>query len=188
MSKLDEAIKFAVDAHCGQKRKLSDAPYILHPLESAAIVSTLTGEEDVLCATVLHDVVEDTGHGLFEIEEKFGKRVAELVGAETENKRSNLPPESTWQIRKEETLAHLRQTTDRAVKIMWLADKLSNMRAIYNAYSECGDSIWQAFHETDKNKQKWYYQSIADALKNDFKDSAAYKEYEKLITLVFGKN
>ena len=187
MDKLNQAIKFATAAHAGQKRKLIDAPYILHPMEAAAIVSRLTCDEDVICAAILHDVVEDTGHSIDEIERLFGKRVAELVAAETEDKRTNLPPEATWQIRKEETLAHLRQTEDKAVKTLWLADKLSNMRYLYNAYLRRGDDIWKEFHEKDKNKQKWYYESVADALRNDFQNFAAFEEYEKIIELVFGK-
>ncbi|MBP5467061.1 MAG: bifunctional (p)ppGpp synthetase/guanosine-3',5'-bis(diphosphate) 3'-pyrophosphohydrolase, partial [Clostridia bacterium] len=170
---MEKAIKYATDAHEGQKRKLIDAPYILHPMETAAIVSRITCDEDVVCAAILHDVAEDTGRSIDEIERLFGKRVAELVGAETEDKRTNLPPEATWRVRKEETLAHLRQTEDRAVKILWLADKLSNMRSVYNAYLRHGDGIWREFHEKDKEKQRWYYASVADALRNDFKGFAA---------------
>lgn len=187
MNKIEQAINFATEAHAGQKSKLTDAPYILHPIEAASIASGLTSDEDVICAAVLHDVAEDTGHTIDEIEKLFGKRVAELVGAETENKRANLPPEKTWQIRKEETLAHLRETEDKAVKMLWLSDKLSNMRSIYNAYLHRGDGIWCEFHEKDKQKHKWYYQSVADALRADFNETAAFREYETIMGLVFGE-
>lgn len=187
MSKLDEAIKFATDAHAGQKRKLVDLPYILHPLEAATIVANLTSDEDVICAAVLHDVVEDTPHNLAEIKEKFGEKVASLVGAETEDKRDYLSPEATWRIRKEETLAHLRQTDDKNVKILWLGDKLSNARSMLNAYLRIGDEIWKVFHESDKQKQRWYYESVADALEKDFSDTAAFQEYKKIITYIFGQ-
>ena len=187
MSKLEEAIKFATDAHAGQIRKLVNLPYILHPLEAATIVAKLTSDEDVICAALLHDVVEDTPHELSEIRDKFGDRVAELVGAETEDKRSHLAPEKTWRIRKEETLAHLMQTDDKAVKILWLGDKLSNARSILNAYMQFGDEVWKAFNEKDKNKQRWYYESIADALSKDFGDTDVFMEYRQIITFIFGK-
>lgn len=187
MSKLDEAIKFATDAHAGQRRKLVDLPYILHPLEAASIAANLTCDEDVICAAVLHDVVEDTPHTLDEIREKFGKRVASLVESETEDKRAYLSPEATWRIRKEETLEHLRQTGDRDIKILWLGDKLSNARSMLHAYLKSGDEMWKFFHESDKQKQRWYYESIADALKNDFGDTAAFKEYKAIITFIFGQ-
>lgn len=187
MSKTDDAIKFATDAHAGQRRKLDASPYILHPLEVATIVSKLTDDEDVICAALLHDVVEDTSHDIDEIRKLFGERVAELVNDDTENKRSHLPPTATWQIRKEETLARLRRTDDKAVKILWLGDKLSNMRSIYNAYKKEGDDIWKQFHNSDKNKHKWYYESIADAIRSDLGDSDLFWEYEQRVKLVFGE-
>jgi len=57
---LDRAIVFATNAHEGQFRKGTKIPYILHPLEAAAIVGTMTTDEDVIAAAALHDVVEDT--------------------------------------------------------------------------------------------------------------------------------
>ena len=50
------------------------------------------------------DAVEDT---IEEIEKLFGQRVKELVSSETENKRENLPSDSTWKVRKEESLENL---------------------------------------------------------------------------------
>ena len=186
MKKLDDAIKFATDAHSGQKRKLTYSPYILHPLEAAAIAATLTSDEDVICAVVLHDTVEDTEVKITEIREKFGDRVAELVAEETENKRRDLLPEVTWQIRKEETIQRLMDTKDKDVKILWLADKLSNVRSICGAYLEIGDAVWENFNQKDKNLQKWYYKSVAKALEPDFKNTQAFKEYENILNFIFG--
>ena len=78
---LDKAIIFAVNAHRGQFRKGSDTPYILHPMEAAAIVGTMTADDEVLAAAVLHDTVEDTGTTIEQIREQFGERVAALVSA-----------------------------------------------------------------------------------------------------------
>ena len=72
MSKLNEAIKFASDKHDGQIRKLTNLPYIFHPFEVAQIVATMTNDEDVICAALLHDTVEDTKTTLDEIADKFG--------------------------------------------------------------------------------------------------------------------
>ena len=79
MKRLEEAIIYATQLHQGRVRKMSSIPYILHPLEVAQILSTMTDDEDVITAGVLHDIVEDTEGTIEEIEEKFGKRVAELV-------------------------------------------------------------------------------------------------------------
>ena len=187
MDKLNKAILFATEAHKGQKRKMTGIPSILHSLEAATIVSALTSDEDVICAAVLHDVVEDTEYEIGDIEKRFGARIAGLVGAETENKRFGLPPSATWKIRKEETLAHLSQTSDINVKFLWLGDKLSNIRAIYFEYLKHGDEIWENFNQRDKAKQQWYYESVVEVLRSDLKNSPVFWEYERLVNTVFKK-
>ena len=187
MSKrLDSAIKYAIDKHQGQLRKREGTPYILHPLEAAAIANDLTKDENVLIAAVLHDTVEDTEATIEEVREKFGDRVAELVASETENKRESLPPEETWEIRKKESLEHLKNTEDPAVKILWLADKLSNIRTIYQIYRRDGDDVWNNFHMKDVRKQEWYYRTIVEYLA-DLKDTLAYMEYSQLVNEIFKK-
>ena len=103
MELVSEAIAFAVKAHDGMRRKKSTDPYILHPMEAAVIVGSMTDDQNLIAAAALHDVVEDAGVDINEIEEKFGKRVRELVASETEDKRADLPPADTWRIRKEES-------------------------------------------------------------------------------------
>lgn len=183
-TRLDEAIKFATEKHTEQTRKRENTPYILHPLEAAAIAADLTKDEDVLIAAVLHDTVEDTDTSVEEIQEKFGHRVAELVASETEKKREDLPPEETWEIRKKESLEHLRTTNDPAVKILWLADKVSNIRTIYKLYQKEGDSLWNHFNMKDIKKQAWYYRTISDLLV-DLEDTLAYQEYKQIVEYIF---
>ena len=186
MELVSEAIVFAVKAHDGMRRKKSDAPYILHPMEAAVIVGTMTDDQNLIAAAALHDVVEDAGISIEEIEEKFGKRVRELVGSETEDKRADLPPSDTWRIRKEESLAFLKNTEDIGVLMVWMGDKLANMRAIYRDWKIEGDAIWQKFNQKDINQQSWYYNSIAD-LTERIADTSAWIEYKKLTEIVFGK-
>lgn len=166
MEKLNRAIKFAVDRHDGQRRKLGNTPYILHPLEALAIASDLTDDEDTLVAVVLHDTVEDTATTMDEIRDLFGDRVAQLVAAETENKYPQRSAADTWMRRKMETLKGLEQTTDYSVKVMWLADKLSNVRALWKSHRAMGDDIWQAFNQKDKSKVKWYYDTVVRYLRD----------------------
>ena len=186
MELASEAIIFATKAHDGMRRKKSEAPYILHPMEAAVIVGTMTDDQNLIAAAALHDVVEDAGINIEEIEEKFGKRVRELVGSETEDKRADLPPADTWRVRKEETLAALKSTDDIAVLMVWIGDKLANMRAIYRGWKVEGDAMWQRFNQKDPNEQAWYYRSIAE-LTSRLSDTSAWLEYKTLTELVFGK-
>lgn len=186
MELVSRAIIFAVEAHDGMRRKKSESPYILHPMEAAVIVSTMTDDQELIAAAVLHDVVEDAGVTLLQVEENFGKRVCELVECETENKREELPPESTWRVRKEESLDVLRNTDDEAVLMVWIGDKLANMRSLYREWRECGDAMWQKFNQKDVEEQRWYYTSIAE-LTSRISYTIAWREYKRLTDLIFGK-
>ena len=186
MELVSEAIAFAVKAHDGMRRKKSEAPYILHPMEAAVIVGTMTDDQNLIAAAALHDVVEDAGVTIEEIEEKFGARVKELVASETEDKRADLPPTDTWRIRKEESLEVLKNTNDIGVLMVWLGDKLANMRSIYRDWKVEGDAMWQRFNQKNVSEQAWYYRSIVK-LTDRLSDTSAWLEYKTLTELVFGK-
>ena len=186
MELVSEAIAFAVKAHDGMRRKKSDAPYILHPMEAAVIVGTMTDDQNLIAAAALHDVVEDANITMGEIEERFGERVRELVESETEDKRADLPPADTWRIRKEESLEVLKNTDDIGVLMVWLGDKLANMRSIYRDFKVEGNAMWQRFNQKDVSEQAWYYRSIV-TLTKELSNTSAWIEYKTLTELVFGK-
>lgn len=180
---LNQAIVFATNAHEGQFRKGTRIPYILHPLEAAAIVGTMTTDDEIIAAAILHDVVEDTCTTIEQIRELFGERVAVLVASESEDKRENLSAESTWKLRKQETIDHLK-TAPIEVKMITLGDKLSNIRAIYRDYTAIGDDLWQRFNQKDKREHFWYYSGIAECLA-DLDSHQVYKEYCDLVAKTF---
>lgn len=184
MELINKAIQFAVKAHSGAYRKFSNTPYILHPLEVMTIAGTMTDDEEVLAAAVLHDTVEDAGITLAEIEKEFGKRVADLVDSETENKYPDKPAADTWRTRKEESLEKLKNAKDNAVGILWVSDKLSNLRAVYREWLLSYDAVWQNFNQKSYHEQKWYYESVAKLTEN-ICHMPAWQEYNNLTILLF---
>ena len=185
MSKrFDDAVRYAVEAHSGQTRKLHNIPYALHPMEVAAIIATMTEDEDVMIAGLLHDTVEDCGKDPAELERLFGRRVAALVAAETEKRNENVSLVESWKQRKAESLEELRQVKDIGAKILWLADKLANMRSLHHRWMIVGDEAFNAFHMKDKAQQRWYYQTVADYT-SELTDTAAHMEYVERIRRVF---
>lgn len=130
MNLLEEAIIYATVMHQGIVRKINGIPYILHPMEVAQILSTMTEDTEIITAGILHDIVEDTDGTLTEIEKRFGKRVAALVASESENPYPDEDRSASWQRRKEESLIVLKNSTDIGVKMLWLADKLANIRSL----------------------------------------------------------
>lgn len=183
--KVDLAIKFAVDCHSGAKRKMTTIPYILHPMEAATVAASLTDDEDVIIASLLHDTMEDAGVKKDELEKLFGKRVADLVASESEDKRPGMPAEDSWLIRKKETLEVLEKAEDDAEAILWIADKLANIRSIYANWLEMGDKVFDRFHVKDKAMHSWYYRKVALLTKEKWSKYPAWMEYDRLCELVF---
>ena len=186
MELVSEAIIFAAKAHDGMRRKKNKSPYILHPMEAAVIVSTMTNDQEVIAAAALHDVVEDAGIKMETIEEVFGARVRELVESETEDKRADRPPMETWKIRKEESLLVLKNTEDLDVLRVWLGDKLANMRSLYREWKIEGDAMWNNFNQKDPKMQAWYYGTIAEYTSR-LSETSAWIEYKTLTEMVFKK-
>ena len=155
-NRLNEAIEFAVKKHSGQFRKATTLPYILHPLEVLQILYSMRADTNVMIAGVLHDTVEDTDTTLDEIKEIFGSDVAELVASNSEDKSKS------WIERKQHTIDDLANANER-VKMLIMADKLSNIRSIAFDYNNIGDKLWERFN-APKEKQAWYYDGILDAL------------------------
>lgn len=184
MELLNSAIEFATNAHSGQLRKMTFTPYILHPLEVACIISTITSSEEVMAAGLLHDTIEDCGVDPKEIKHLFGPRVSALVQSETEDKLSQRPPADTWYERKADSLLMLKHTQDLDVKILWLGDKLSNMRSFYREFLKSGDKIFSGLNQKDPKMQYWYYKTIAEYIP-ELSDTAAYEEYVELINKLF---
>ncbi len=174
----------AAAAHSGMTRKGTGIPYLSHPVEAASIIAEMTDDQELIAAAVLHDVVEDTDMTAQEVEEMFGTRVAHYVACETENKRRDLPPESTWKLRKQETITFLKEKADRNARMLALADKLSNLRSIERDVNSIGDKIWQRFNQKDKAMHGWFYRQTAEALR-ELKDYPAWQEYDRLIRKVF---
>lgn len=184
-SLLDRAIIFAVKAHAGTERRGKGFPYIVHPMEAMEIVSTITADQELLAAAVLHDTVEDTEVTEERIRQEFGDRVASIVASESDTFEEGVKEEDSWHARKQAAIDRL-ASASRDAKIVALGDKLSNMRAIARDYAEKGDSLWDLFHAKDRKDHEWHYRGLADSLK-DLSDTGAYKEFLGLINQVFAQ-
>lgn len=128
LSKIISSYEFAHKSHEGQFRS-SGEPYIVHPLAVAFIMLELGMDTDTICASMLHDVVEDTDATLEDIKKQFGQDVAMLVDGVT--KLGNVPLYT-----KEEQQAEnvrkilLAMSQDIRVIIIKLGDRLHNMRTL----------------------------------------------------------
>lgn len=129
MAKVDEAYRFAAEFHKNQKRRSGEA-YINHPVEVALILAhDLHMDEDVICAALLHDTVEDTPATLADLKDLFGETVAELVDGVTKLTSievDSMDAKQALNLRK----MFLAMSRDIRVVIIKLADRLHNMRTL----------------------------------------------------------
>ncbi|SDK18050.1 HD domain-containing protein [Nonomuraea jiangxiensis] len=117
---LREAVAFAGRCH-GVQQRPTGRPYVEHLLEAleVAVVGAGVADRDVLVATVLHDVLEDTLCTEAEVARRFGPRVAALVRWVTK------PPGTM----KADYLASLVKAPSQAVLVK-LADRVSNVQEL----------------------------------------------------------
>lgn len=182
---LDRAIIFAVKAHHNTERRGKGFPYIVHPMEAVEIVATITSDQELLAAAVLHDVIEDTDVTIEELRAEFGNRIAELVHSESDQFIDGISEADSWHDRKQAAIDRLAAASYDA-KIVAMGDKLSNMRAIARDYAIKGDELWKIFHVTDKKQHEWHYRGLAASL-SELSNTFAYKEFISLIDQVFKK-
>lgn len=182
----DKAAHFALDAHSNTERRGKGFPYVIHVFEAAEIVATMTNDQELLAAAVLHDTVEDTDVTIEEIRREFGERVASLVESESDVIDESVSEEESWRSRKVAAINRLKAVS-RDAKMVALGDKLSNMRAIARDYDVKGDELWKMFHAPGgKVDHEWHYRGLADSL-SELKCFPAYQEFEELIEKVFGR-
>jgi len=75
---IEKAVSFTIQKHEGQTRR-SGEPYVVHPILVCVFVAYLGGDESMVIAGLLHDVVEDTACSTEEVKQMFGEEVGHLV-------------------------------------------------------------------------------------------------------------
>jgi len=79
LSIIFRALQTAEKAHRGQVRQFGGEPYIVHPIAVAKLLSTVSGDLEVITAGILHDTLEDTKLSEVGLGVLFGSRVLALV-------------------------------------------------------------------------------------------------------------
>jgi len=126
---INKAIHFSQNAHKDQIRK-SGAPFIIHPIEVAKILTSIKLDASGIAAGLLHDTIEDTNISINEITNLFGSQISELVQGLTKISKFSL------KINKQKLGENYRKlilasSKDLRVILIKLADRLHNMRTIH---------------------------------------------------------
>jgi len=120
---IDKAIYWARKYHGDQKRK-SGEPYYTHPLEVAYMISGYKLKTDVIVASILHDIIEDTPVTAGMILDNFGQRIAEMVDRLTRDRPEGI------KLSVEEILNNAYKHKDKEVLLIKFIDRLHNMETL----------------------------------------------------------
>lgn len=175
----EAALSLAADAHHDQMRKLGGDPYIVHLVHVSVLLIRHGFSEDVAIAGLLHDIVEDQGVPLNDIEAGFDSTVAEMVAALTEWKSED-GVERPWEVRKQEALGHLQQASLGAAAVK-TADTLHNVRSVVLGLRREGPTIWSKF-KRGPTESLWYYRSVLETVRSRLGTHPLVLELERAIS------
>jgi len=163
---IDKAIYWAKKYHGSQKRK-SGEPYYTHPLEVAYMISEYKLKTDVIVASILHDIIEDTEVTVEMIHGTFGQRIAEMVDRLTRDR-----PDGT-KLSVAEIITNAYQKQDKEVLLIKLIDRLHNIQTISSMSIEkqqknidntiqnfLGLSIYSGHYQIEKTLNQILIQSL----------------------------
>jgi GTP pyrophosphokinase len=178
---LERAYDVAELHHRGQLRKSGD-PYITHPLAVTSILAELGMTPPTLCASLLHDTVEDTDYTLDQLREDFGDEVAALVDGVTKLDKVKYGESAQAETVRKMVVAMAR---DIRVLVIKLADRLHNMRTIRYLLQEkqeqkareCLEIFAPLAHRLGMNTIKWELEDLSFA-------TLYPKVYEEIVRLV----
>jgi (p)ppGpp synthase/HD superfamily hydrolase len=165
-------------AHAGQIRNGSGGlPYIEHPAAVAARLDRHGYGEEVLAAALLHDVVEDSDTTVGELRGQFGDRVAELVGALSDDESIE-----DYGERKDEHRSRVRRFDGDAFAI-YGADKLTNSSTLRQAFEREGDAVRSEFKVPLEQKLD-VWQEDARMLRSEAPDLPFLDELDQALSLL----
>ena len=128
IAEIKKAYVFAANLHAGQYR-ISEEPYIIHPVEVAKILTDLMMDKHTIVAALLHDIIEDTGTEPETIKKEFGEDVLNLVQGVTKLGKYQFKSKEERQAENFRRM-FIAMANDVRVIFLKLADRLHNMRTL----------------------------------------------------------
>lgn len=165
--RINEAIKLASHLHRHQTRKdTHNTPYVSHLFSVAMILTSVTDDEDVIIAGLMHDSLEDVPSYTYDmLSTDCGARVADIVLHVTEPLDANKPDNEQlpWLTRKEKYMETLRFGGKESAMVS-AADKIHNTESFIIDAGESGDAFTSRFTSSLRNKL-WFHEQVLEIVK-----------------------
>lgn len=179
-----KAFEFASNYHDGQYR-ISEEPYIIHPLEVACILAELEADTETVIAALLHDLLEDTTATPELIKANFGDSILNLVSGVTKLSKFSF---SSREERQAENFRKmfLAMANDVRVILLKLADRLHNMRTLHHMtrdkQKEIAQETLEIFSPLANRLGMWKLKSELDDLSLNYLHPDKYLEIAQLVS------
>jgi (p)ppGpp synthase/HD superfamily hydrolase len=153
---INEAARLHRDQH---RRDTQKTPYITHLIGVMILLSSVTHDEDILIAGLMHDSLEDVPDYTPErLSETFGSRVTDIVLGVTEFHKLHKEKSPSWKEEKDAYLANLRDAADESVLVS-LADKIQNTRG-YIELLNTEDKDTFSFFRSNHAARVWFHKEV----------------------------
>lgn len=189
--RLNEAIKLSSHLHRNHFRKDEhNTPYVSHLYAVAALIASVTNDEDIIIAGLMHDSLEDVPYTPADLEEAFGKRVADIVIHVTEplDATKGQDEQLPWLERKETYLKVLRAGGVESA-IVSAADKIHNTEGFIADTKRLGEAFTSRFPSSLRNKL-WFHEQALTIIREKLGEEhplvvrlvACTEEFKQLVT------
>lgn len=181
---VEKALAFAAIAYQGQDDPLSGVPRIVGISEAVVCMASIDPKDrDMMAAAALKDIADRTDVSWDEVEETFGARMKGILNAlRIETARPDMDPEE-WSAVREAEVAALKRLPLK-LKMVVLADKLAEVRAMFREYGTYQEGLWERLPFSDPGRLYRYYYGISDVMQ-EFEEYSAYTEYNQIIARLF---
>ena len=185
--RLNEAIKLAARLHRDQIRNDSKrTPYISHLIAVAILTASVTSDEDIIIAGLMHDALEDVPEYTYDqLMLDCGVRVAEIVKHVTEPLDANKGEDEQlpWLVRKEAYLQNLRSGGEESA-IVSCADKIHNTESFLEDTKKDGEVFTVRFGSSVLNRL-WFHEQVLAIVTSKLGEDHSLVEQFKNSTLLF---
>lgn len=165
-AKVHDAIIYTSVKYHGLSEPATGIEYICHALEVMDTLTAMGADEDLKIAGILQGIPDITGTPLFELAQRYGNNIAQLIDYSIENWNAS------WEERTSNVLDKL-SIADKRAQMLILADKVVMQRSIVAGVRATGDEVWSRMNGT-KEEICRYLSEIQDALKElqNYEDTA----------------
>ncbi len=181
MNNVESALLFMIKANRNKKFKFDDIDKSFHSVCVGNTMMKINGvTEDYIVAGILHDIINDTEFGYEEIEQNFGKVIADIVFEISEDMSI-----AKWLDRKKDYVKRLRKNKDSMVLNIVVADKINYLKMLNNSVKGL-DKI-SKYSGGSVTENRYLYREIYNICLNANCDLKLMKEYNSLLIKVFGE-